>query len=87
MVLTDDDVAKAVKLAGARDVVQLISYTTNHASFDSITEAAGLQAGGKFSERSAGLSAWSAHSTVCRHVLFRIRALKPVTAPRALVAR
>jgi hypothetical protein len=45
MVLTDDDVAKAVKLAGARDVVQLISYITNQASFDRITEAAGLQAG------------------------------------------
>jgi alkylhydroperoxidase family enzyme len=45
MVLTDDDVAKAVKLAGERDVVQLISFTTNQASFDRITEAAGLQAG------------------------------------------
>jgi hypothetical protein len=43
IVLTDDDVAQAVKLAGARDVVQLISYTTNRASFDRITEAAGLQ--------------------------------------------
>jgi alkylhydroperoxidase family enzyme len=43
VVLTDDDVAAAVKLAGARDVVQLISYTTNRASFDRITEAAGLQ--------------------------------------------
>jgi hypothetical protein len=42
IVLTDDDVAKAVKLAGPRDVVQLISYTTNRASFDRITEAAGL---------------------------------------------
>jgi hypothetical protein len=43
VVLTDDDVALAVKLAGPRDVVQLISYTTNRASFDRITEAAGLQ--------------------------------------------
>jgi alkylhydroperoxidase family enzyme len=43
VVLTDDDVARAVKLAGARDVVQLISYTTNRASFDRITEAAGLR--------------------------------------------
>ncbi len=43
VVLTDDDVAKAVKLAGPRDVVQLISYTTERASFDRITEAAGLQ--------------------------------------------
>jgi hypothetical protein len=30
-------------LAGPRDVVQLISYTTGRASFDRITEAAGLQ--------------------------------------------
>jgi alkylhydroperoxidase family enzyme len=43
IVLTDDDVAKAVKLAGSRDVVQLISYTTNRAAFDRITEAAGLR--------------------------------------------
>jgi alkylhydroperoxidase family enzyme len=43
VVLTDDDVATAVKLAGARDVVQLVSYVTTRASFDRITEAAGLQ--------------------------------------------
>ena len=43
VVLTDADVAEAVKEAGPRDVVQLISYTTNRASFDRITEAAGLQ--------------------------------------------
>jgi len=43
IVLTDDDVARAVKLAGPRDVVQLISFTTNRASFDRITEAAGLR--------------------------------------------
>jgi hypothetical protein len=43
VVLTDDEVSAAVKLAGPRDVVQLISYTTNRASFDRITEAAGLQ--------------------------------------------
>ncbi len=43
VVLTDDDVAAAVKLAGPRDVVQMISYTTERASFDRITEAAGLQ--------------------------------------------
>ncbi len=42
VILTDDDVDEAVKLAGPRDVVQLISYTTNCASFDRITEAAGL---------------------------------------------
>jgi carboxymuconolactone decarboxylase family protein len=43
VVLTDDEVARAVKLAGPRDVVQLISYTTNRASFDRITEAARLR--------------------------------------------
>ena len=43
VVLTDEEVAAAVKLAGPRDVVQMISYTTNRASFDRITEAAGLQ--------------------------------------------
>jgi hypothetical protein len=42
VVLTDDDVENAVKLAGPRDVVQLISYTTTRAAFDRITEAAGL---------------------------------------------
>jgi hypothetical protein len=45
IVLTDEDVAQAVKLVGPREVVQLISYTTNRASFDRITEAAGLQVG------------------------------------------
>ncbi len=43
VVLTDDDVATALKTAGPRDVVQLISYVTTKASFDRITEAAGLQ--------------------------------------------
>jgi alkylhydroperoxidase family enzyme len=43
VVLTDDDVARAVKRAGPRDVVQVITYTTNRASFDRITEAAGLR--------------------------------------------
>jgi alkylhydroperoxidase family enzyme len=43
VVVTDDDVDNAVRLAGPRDVVQLISYTTTRASFDRITEAAGLQ--------------------------------------------
>ena len=43
VVLTDADVAEALKLTSPRDVVQLISYTTNRASFDRITEAAGLQ--------------------------------------------
>lgn len=43
IVLTDAEVAEAVKLAGPRDVVQLISYTTARTAFDRITEAAGLQ--------------------------------------------
>ena len=43
VVLTDADVAEAVKQAGPRDVVQTISYTTNRASFDRITESAGLR--------------------------------------------
>jgi hypothetical protein len=43
IVLTDNDVAQAVKLAGPRDVVQLITYVTNRASFNRITEAAGLR--------------------------------------------
>lgn len=43
VVLTDDDVAEAVKQIGARDTVQLIQYVTTRASFDRITEAAGLQ--------------------------------------------
>lgn len=42
VVLTDDEVAQAVKLAGPRDVVQLISYTTSRAAFNRITQAAGL---------------------------------------------
>jgi alkylhydroperoxidase family enzyme len=42
VVLTDADVAEAVKLTSPRDVTQLISYTTTRASFDRITEAAGL---------------------------------------------
>lgn len=43
IVLTDDDVAEAVQLAGPRDTVQLINYVTVRAAFDRITEAAGLQ--------------------------------------------
>jgi len=43
VVLTDADVEKAVKLAGPRDVVQLISYVTGRASFERITEAAALR--------------------------------------------
>ena len=45
VVLTDADVDRAVKLAGPRDVVQLINYTTTRAAFDRITEVAGLQPG------------------------------------------
>jgi len=43
VVLTDANVAEAVKQAGPREVVQTISYTTNRASFDRITESAGLR--------------------------------------------
>lgn len=43
VVLTDADVDEAVKQIGPRDVVQLISYTTHRASFDRVTEAAGLR--------------------------------------------
>lgn len=43
IVLTDDDVARAVELAGPREVVQVISYTTSRSCFNRITEAAGLQ--------------------------------------------
>jgi hypothetical protein len=42
VVLTDEDIARALQLASARDVVQWVSYTTNRAAFDRITEAAGL---------------------------------------------
>ena len=43
IVLTDAEVGKALKLTSPRDVVQLINYVTVCASFDRITEAAGLQ--------------------------------------------
>jgi alkylhydroperoxidase family enzyme len=43
IVLTDDEVAEAVKLTSPRDVVQLITYVSGRALFDRITEAAGLQ--------------------------------------------
>ena len=43
VVLTDADVAEAVQLTSPRDVTQLISYVTTRASFDRITEAAGLR--------------------------------------------
>jgi hypothetical protein len=42
-VLTDNDVSEAVALAGPRDVVQSIHYTTMRAFFNRVTEAAGLQ--------------------------------------------
>jgi hypothetical protein len=42
VVLTDDDVTAALKLTGPREVVQMISYVTGRASFDRVTEAAGL---------------------------------------------
>lgn len=43
IMLTDAETTEAVKQVGPRDVVQLISYTTNRASFDRITESAGLR--------------------------------------------
>jgi alkylhydroperoxidase family enzyme len=43
IVLTDADVAEALRAAGLRAVVQLISYTAGRAFFDRVTEAAGLQ--------------------------------------------
>ena len=43
IVLSDDEVASALKLAGPRDVVQVISYTTSRSCFNRITEAAALQ--------------------------------------------
>jgi hypothetical protein len=45
VVLTDEEFAAALKLVGPRDMVQLVSYITNRASFDRLTEAAGLAAG------------------------------------------
>ncbi len=43
IVLTDADVAVAVKEVGPRDTTQLIQYVTTCASFDRITEVAGLR--------------------------------------------
>lgn len=43
IMLTDVETTAAVKQVGPRDVTQLISYTTNRASFNRITEAAGLR--------------------------------------------
>ena len=42
VVLTDDEVRTAVELAGPRDVVQTIHYTTTRCFFNRVTEAAGL---------------------------------------------
>jgi hypothetical protein len=43
IVLTDADVAEALKLTGPKEMVQTISYVTTCASFNRITEAAGLR--------------------------------------------
>jgi hypothetical protein len=43
IVLTDADVAEALRLTGPKEVVQTIMLTTTCASFDRITEAAGLR--------------------------------------------
>lgn len=45
VILTDDDVALTVKLSGPKLTTQMISYVTTRASFNRITEAAGLTAG------------------------------------------
>lgn len=42
VVLTDDDVAHAVKVAGPRDTVQAMNYATIRSFFNRVTEAAGL---------------------------------------------
>ncbi len=42
VVLSDEEVKRGVALAGPRDVVQTISYATSRASFNRLTEAAGL---------------------------------------------
>ena len=42
VVLSGGEVKKALELAGPRDVVQVISFTTSRASFNRLTEAAGL---------------------------------------------
>jgi AhpD family alkylhydroperoxidase len=42
VILTDDDVREALQQTSPRDVVQLISFVTGRASFDRVTEAAGL---------------------------------------------
>lgn len=44
VILTDADVAVALKETGPREVVQLVNFVTTCASFDRITEAAGLRA-------------------------------------------
>jgi AhpD family alkylhydroperoxidase len=43
VVLADADVVEALKATSPRDVVQLVNYVTMCASFDRITEAAGLR--------------------------------------------
>jgi len=42
VILTDDDVSEALRQTGPREVVQLIGFVTGRASFDRVTEAAGL---------------------------------------------
>jgi alkylhydroperoxidase family enzyme len=44
IILTDHDVTEAVKATSPAEVVQLISYVTNRAFFNRVTEAAGLPA-------------------------------------------
>jgi hypothetical protein len=42
VVLSGGEVKKAIELAGPKDVVQVISFTTSRASFNRLTEAVGL---------------------------------------------
>ncbi|MFO0937752.1 MAG: hypothetical protein U0798_14710 [Gemmataceae bacterium] len=44
IIMTEEDATNAVKATCTRDVVQLVNYVTLRASFDRITEVAGLRA-------------------------------------------
>jgi alkylhydroperoxidase family enzyme len=43
VVLSDEDVAEALRVSSPREVVQLVNFTTSRAYFDRVTEAAGLR--------------------------------------------
>jgi hypothetical protein len=42
VVLTDNEVSQAIQHAGPRDTVQVVSYVSSRASFNRLTESAGL---------------------------------------------